>query len=449
MTSRFEHFSVVITNVYRQWIKISAAELEKYELRGQYAIFLATMQRYPEGISAKELADVCSREKVDVIRSVTILIRKGLVEKNPADNDIYNGLLKLTEEGNKLASILREKISMAVDLSGKGISARDRVIFYRTLEKISDNMHLILERGLPEENISNKKGTDTMGNYVIYTDSACDIKPEMLAEWGVPYQNLTFRFNGDDTEYSNEEMDVTTFYNKMREGGVAKTAAVNVDTFANQFEEILKNGLDILYIGFSSGLSTTYNSGRLAAEQLKEKYPERKIITVDTLSASAGFGLLVYLATEQKKNGASIEEVAAYVEDLKFRMCHWFTVDDLEYLKRGGRISPTVAFVGNVLGIKPVLHMDNEGHLINKFKVRGRKTAVAALADKYNELAEDPTGGTVFISHGDCLKDAEELANILRTKHGVEVKVITDVGPVIGAHSGPGTLALFFVGNAR
>ncbi len=449
MTSRFEHFSVIITNVYRQWIKISAAELEKYEIRGQYAIFITTLQRYPDGLSADELADICSREKIDVIRSMTILIRKGLVVKDPCDKDIYSGLLKLTSEGDKLATVLREKISLAVDLSCKGVSARDRVIFFRTLEKMSNNMHRIIERGLPSENISNKKGTDTMGNYVIFTDSACDIKPEMLADWGVPYQSLTFRFTDDNVEHSNGDMDVTAFYNRMREGGVAKTAAVNVDQFAAEFEEILKNGLDLLYVGFSSGLSTTYNSARLAAEQLKDKYPERKIITIDTLAASAGFGLLVYLAVEQKKNGASIEEVAAYLEDTKFHMCHWFTVDDLEYLKRGGRISPTVAFVGNVLGIKPVLHMDNEGHLINKFKVRGRKTAIAALADKYTELAIDHSNGTVFISHGDCLKDAEELAAIIKAKHGAEVKVITDVGPVIGAHSGPGTLALFFVGNAR
>jgi len=449
MTSRFEHFSVVITNVYRQWMKISAAELEKYEIRGQYAIFIVTMQRYPDGVSAEDLADLCGREKIDVIRSMTILTRKGLVEKNPADNDIYTGVLKLTEEGDKLATVLREKISLAVDLSCKGVSARDRVIFFRTLEKMSNNMHLILERGLPSENISNKKGTDTMGNYVIFTDSGCDIKPEMLAEWGVPYKSLTFRFTDDNVEHSNEDMDALTFYNKMREGGVAKTAAVNVDSFAADFEEILKNGLDILYIGFSSGLSTTYNSARLAADQLREKYPERKIITIDTLAASAGQGLIVYLAVEQKKKGATIDEVKAYVEDLIPRMGIWFTVDDLEYLKRGGRVSPTAAFVGNMLGIKPVLYMDDEGHLTPRMKVRGRKTAISTLAQKYAEMAVDHSNGTVFISHGDCIKDAELLASMLKDKHGVEVKVITDVGPVIGAHSGPGTLALFFVGTSR
>ncbi len=288
-----------------------------------------------------------------------------------------------------------------------------------------------------------------MSEYVIYTDSACDIKPEILSEWGVGYKSLTFRFNGEDKEYSNGDMSPSQFYQKMREGGIAKTAAVNVEQFVNAFEEVLAQGNDLLYLGFSSGLSTTYNSGRLAAEQLSSKYPDRKIIAVDTLSASAGFGLLLYLTLEKKKAGATIEEAAEYAKGLVGHLCHWFTVDDLEYLKRGGRISPTVAFVGNMLGIKPVLHMDDEGHLINMFKVRGRKTSVGALADKYTELAVHPETGPVFISHGDCIQDAEWLAETIRAKHGVGVDIITDVGPVIGAHSGPGTLALFFEGKER
>jgi len=288
-----------------------------------------------------------------------------------------------------------------------------------------------------------------MANYVIYADSACDIKPDVLEKWGVPTRSLTFRFTDDDKEYSNNDMDVKTFYDRMRAGGVAKTAAVNVASFAESFKSVLEDGNDLLYIGFSSGLSTTYNSARLAAEQLAEEYPDRKIITVDSLSASAGYGLLLYLAVEKKNSGADIEETAEYVRSLIKRLCHWFTVDDLVYLKRGGRISPTVAFVGNVLGIKPVLHMDNEGHLINMFKVRGRKTAVAALADKYGELAEDKAGGTVYISHADCMKDVDELSKLLNSRYGATVEIVTDVGPVIGAHSGPGTLALFFVGKER
>ncbi|MBO5417317.1 MAG: DegV family protein [Clostridia bacterium] len=288
-----------------------------------------------------------------------------------------------------------------------------------------------------------------MSDYVIFTDSACDIKPELLKEWGVGFQSLTLRFEKDDKEYTDGAIDSKLFYDRMRNGGVAKTAAVNSEMFSNAFEEHLKNGIDLLYLGFSSGLSTTFNSARLAAESLREKYPERKIVVVDTLSASAGFGLLLNLTVEKKNAGATIEEAAAFAEELKYKLCHWFTVDDLVYLKRGGRISPTVAFVGNVLGIKPVLHMDNEGHLINMFKVRGRKTSVAALADKYGELAVDKEGGKVFISHGDCLKDAEELAKILKDRYNATVELITNVGTVIGAHSGPGTLALFFVGTER
>ncbi len=288
-----------------------------------------------------------------------------------------------------------------------------------------------------------------MNSYVIFTDSGCDIKPEILKEWGVCSRSLSFRFSGEDKEYTNDEMDISVFYNKMREGGVAKTAAVNVQTFADAFETPLREGKDILYLGFSSGLSTTYNSARLAAEQLSGAYPEQRIITVDTLAASAGQGLLVYLACQKRDAGATIEQTAEYIESIKLKLCHWFTVDDLVYLKRGGRVSGVTAFVGNLLGIKPVLHVDNDGHLINISKVRGRRTAVSALADKYTELAHTKEDNVVFISHADCLKDAEALAEIIKTRHGVETKIITDVGTVIGAHSGPGTLALFFIGTER
>ncbi len=288
-----------------------------------------------------------------------------------------------------------------------------------------------------------------MKDYVIFTDSGCDISPELLGKWGVFHKSLNFRFDDDEKEYSNEDMPVSQFYQKMREGSVAKTSAVNAETFAISFEEILKEGKDILYIGFSSGLSTTYNSARLAAVQLNEKYPESKIITIDTLAASAGQGLILKLALDKKSEGATIDETAAFVEDIKFRISIWFTVDDLVYLKRGGRVSATAAFFGNMLGIKPVLHMDNEGHLVPVSKVRGRKTAVAALADKYGELATDLGGADIFISHGDCLADAQYLADLLKTRYGASVDLITDVGTVIGAHSGPGTLALFFVGKNR
>ncbi|MBQ7335447.1 MAG: DegV family protein [Clostridia bacterium] len=288
-----------------------------------------------------------------------------------------------------------------------------------------------------------------MNNYVIYTDSASDIKPEVLKEWGVLYSELTFHFDDSETEYSNNDMSTADFYQKMKDGGVAKTSAVNADAFAKAFEPILQQGNDLLYLSFSSGLSTTFNSGRIAAEELSAKYPERKILVVDTLAASAGQGLLVYLTVEKKKSGATIEEAAEYAKGILPNLCHWFTVDDLVYLKRGGRVSPTVAFVGNLLGIKPVLHVDDEGHLINISKVRGRKNAIAALADKYTELALEPSTGTIFISQAACQADAEELAKLIKAKHGADVQIITDVGPVIGAHAGPGTLALFFLGKER
>ena len=288
-----------------------------------------------------------------------------------------------------------------------------------------------------------------MNNFVICTDSASDIKKEILESWGVQSISLTLRFTGEDKVYYNDEVDVLEFYNKMRAGGVAKTAAINTEEFSAMFEPILSSGSDVLYLGFSSGLSTTYNSGRLAAEALAAKYPERKIVTVDTLAASAGEGLLVRLAVNKKNSGASIEETADYVKAMIPKLCHWFTVDDLVYLKRGGRISSAAAFFGNALGIKPVLHVDDEGHLVNVSKVRGRKSAVNMLAEKYTELADDREGGIIYISHADCMRDVEQLANTIKQKHGASVEIVTDVGPVIGAHSGPGTLALFFVGKNK
>ena len=288
-----------------------------------------------------------------------------------------------------------------------------------------------------------------MNEFVIMTDSACDMKPELLAEWGVPFQNLTYRFDGADQEYIDSDIPAKEFYAKMRSGSVAKTAAVNSESFISVFETALSQGKDVLYLGFSSGLSTTFNSARIASLEMKERYPDRKITVVDTLAASAGFGLLVYLAVQKKNEGASMDEVASYIEELKWKLCLWFTVDDLVYLKRGGRISPTAAFVGNVLGIKPVLHMDNEGHLINITKVRGRKASITMLAQKYGELLENAEMNEAFISHGDCLGDAELLKSILETQYGARVTLITPVGTVIGAHSGPGTIAIFYLAKER
>lgn len=288
-----------------------------------------------------------------------------------------------------------------------------------------------------------------MRDYVIFTDSSCDIMPDLLAEWEVPFVSLTVKFDEDAESFNNFDMPFDRFYDRMRKGDVARTAAANMESFKNAFEPYLKAGKDLLYIGFSSGLSTTVNSGAMAAKELMEAYPERKIITVDTFAASAGFGLLVYLTVQEKRKGATLEQAAKSVEDTRSHLCHWFTVDDLVYLKRGGRVSAAKAFVGGVLNIKPVLHMDDPGHLINMFKVRGRRASIKALADKYGELAVDPGNDTIFISHGDCIDDARLLETMLRERFGATVKLITYVGPVIGSHSGPGTLALFFVGRER
>lgn len=288
-----------------------------------------------------------------------------------------------------------------------------------------------------------------MNDYVIFTDSACDMKPEVLQSWDVACVDLSFRFDGEDREYMNGDMDICDFYNAMRAGSVAKTAAVNPERFASAFERILKQGKDILYLGFSTGLSTTYNSAAIAAQDLQEQYPARKILTVDSLAASAGQGLLLYLALQKKRSGATIDEVFAYAEEIKLNICHWFTVDDLVYLKRGGRVSPTVALLGKALGIKPILHVDNAGKLISVSKVRGRKASIAALADRCSTMTQAPKDATIFISHGDCPEDASLLAELVTQKTGATVKIITHVGTVIGAHSGPGTLALFFVGKER
>lgn len=288
-----------------------------------------------------------------------------------------------------------------------------------------------------------------MSEYIIFTDSCCDIKPELLQQWGVPYANMTFSFDGEDKEYIGTDISNHDFYDRMRQGAHARTAAINADTFARAFTPILEEGKDILYVAFSSGLSTTVNSAHMAADDLKESYPDRKIVIVDTLAASAGGGLMVYMAIAKKNQGATIEENAAYMESLVPQHCIWFTVDDLEYLKRGGRVSPLVAFAGGVLGIKPILQMDEEGHLVKVSTARGRKKAIEALAEKYAELSYEEKNTPIFISHAEAENDAKQLADILKQRHGAEVTLITEIGPVIGSHAGPGTIALFFIGKHR
>lgn len=286
-----------------------------------------------------------------------------------------------------------------------------------------------------------------MSEFVILTDSCCDANTEMLSAWGVHAIQLDVLVEGKDS-CKNDAVDVKAFYDELRGGKMARTSAVNIAEFKEFFTPFLTEGKDVLYLAFSSGLSTTYQSSEIAASELREEYPNRKILSVDTLCASLGQGLIVYLAAQKQQAGAAIEEVCTYVEELRPRLAHWFTVDDLMFLKRGGRVSGAVALVGTMLGIKPVLHMDDEGHLINMSKARGRTAAVQALADKYGKTVYD-RDAPVFISHGDCPEDAQQLACIMKEQYGVEVLVSDYIGPVIGAHSGPATLALFFIAEQR
>ena len=290
-----------------------------------------------------------------------------------------------------------------------------------------------------------------MADYIIMTDSSCDL-PADLAE-KMELSVLPLYVDVDGQKYVNyldeREIAFSEIYARLRTKCPAKTSAVNFNDFLEPMEAALRAGKDILYIGFSSGLSSTYDAGATAARELAERYPERKIYTVDSLCASMGQGLMVYLAWKQKQQGKTIDQVRDYVEDNKLHLCHWFTIDDLMFLKRGGRISGATAVVGSVLGIKPIMHVDNDGHLIKVGTARGRKASLKALADKAGELGVDLGIQTVFISHGDCLDDANYLADIMRTRFGVKEVVISYVGPVIGAHSGPGTVALFFLGRER
>ena len=290
-----------------------------------------------------------------------------------------------------------------------------------------------------------------MRDFVIMTDSCCDMTAQMAEELELKVLPLSLLM-GQDT-YRNwldgREIGFHDFYERIRAGATATTSAISVGDFEEAMRPILQEGRDILYLAFSSGLSTTCHSAVMAANELQEKYPERKIYVVDTLSASLGEGLLVWYACKKRDEGLSLEALRDWVTEMRFHLCHWFTVDDLMYLKRGGRISATTAIVGTMLGIKPVLHMDDEGHLISMSKARGRKASIEALAAKMGELGKDYDNSTVFICHGDCIDDARYLEKIVREKYGAKNVVIGYTGAVIGSHSGPGTLALFFLGKNR
>ena len=285
-------------------------------------------------------------------------------------------------------------------------------------------------------------------SYRIITDSCCDLPEAMYGELGLTMIPLTLNFRGQETQDLSEGF-MKEMYAGLRAGEVATTAAANPDGWTKVIEPALAAGEDALVLAFSSGLSTTYQSAVIAANELLEKYPERKVNVVDTLCASLGQGLFVWHACKKRDEGMSLEELTAWCEDNKLHLCHWFTVDDLMFLKRGGRVSAATALVGTMLNIKPVMHVDNEGHLIKLGTARGRKASINALVKKMEDTNLPGVNDTVFICHGDCIEDAEYLAQQVKDKFGVKDVLIYYTGAVIGSHSGPGTLALFHLGEHR
>jgi len=291
-----------------------------------------------------------------------------------------------------------------------------------------------------------------MREFVIMTDSCCDLDAQMAAELQLQVLPLSFRM--EEQSYRNlldgSEMAPKAFYDKMRAGATATTAAVNVGEFTDAMRDIVEQGKDILYLAFSGALSTTYQSAVIAASDLKEEYPDANIVAVDTKCASLGQGLLVYLAAQEKRAGKSLEEVKTFVEETIPNLDHWFTVNDLEYLRRGGRLSGAAAFFGTMLSIKPVLHVDDEGRLIAMAKVRGRKAALKMLLDKMEELGKDRLKDQViFICQADCGEEAEMVAKQIKERYDVKEVFINYIGPVIGSHTGPGTMGVFFLGEHR
>ena len=284
--------------------------------------------------------------------------------------------------------------------------------------------------------------------YQIITDSCCDLPRNIKEQLQLTCIDITLMFR-DRVWTDTSDEGLKTVYDGLRTGEIATTAAANPQDWASVIEPVLADGRDALVLAFSSGLSTTYQSAVIAAQELQEKYPERTVKVVDTLCASMGQGLLVWYACHQQQAGKSLEEVCAWCEDNKLNLCHWFTVDDLMFLKRGGRVNATTAVLGTMLNIKPILHVDDEGHLIKVSTARGRKASIDALAAKAAATALPGRNDTMFISHGDCQEEAEYLAKVLKEKHGVKEVIIGYIGGVIGSHSGPGTMALFFLGSKR
>lgn len=287
--------------------------------------------------------------------------------------------------------------------------------------------------------------------FEIITDSSATLPKEIIVKFGIQVLSLSYFI--DEEEFLSyergKENDLSYFYEKLRNKSNIRTSLVNTQAALTLIEELLKEGKDVLYIGFSSGLSGTYQSVSLAMEDLKESYPERRIVYMDSLAASLGEGLLVYEACKLREEGKNIDEVFEWLETNKLHLCHWFSVDDLFFLKRGGRISTAAAVFGSALSVKPVMHVDNEGHLIVMSKARGRKKAIQELANHLFDTVENPEDQVMGISHADCEEDAVYLKNMIMEKYKVKEFIIEPMEPVIASHTGPGCLALFFFGKER
>ena len=289
-----------------------------------------------------------------------------------------------------------------------------------------------------------------MNNYIITTDSTCDLPDDYIGRNNI--QIIPLYYSMDDITYGGElKLDPYEFYSKMRLGSMPTTMATNPDVVETCFRELLEQDYNILHIGFSSALSSSYNSAAVAARNLSQEYPNNKIIIIDSLCASLGQGLFVHHAVKLRDKKLSIEQVADYLESHKQNFCHLFTVDDLNHLYRGGRVSKATAVIGTIASIKPILHVDSEGRLTAFSKVRGRKKSLHTLVNHMETLSKgyEDKNDTVFISHGDCIEDAEFVAGLIREKFGISNIIINMVSPTIGAHSGPGTVALFFIGDHR
>lgn len=287
-----------------------------------------------------------------------------------------------------------------------------------------------------------------MRDYVIAVNSTVDLPKEWLEERHVPVVPLKYTIDGE-TYTDMEGLSAKEFFAKLREGKMSVTSQVNPEEAAEMLEPYVKEGKDILHLGFSSGLSGTLNSMRIAGQMLEEKYPEAKVIVIDTLCACLGEGLLLHKALQQKAMGKTIDETAQWVEENKLHICHNVTVDDLNHLHRGGRVSKTTAVLGTLVQIKPIIHMDDNGKLQVIGKERGRKKSLNKIVDMAVEQSKGWDNDIIMITHGDCIEDAEYVAKLVREKMGIDNILINNIGTVIGSHTGPGVVAVFCMGNKR